>query len=87
MYRESKKAPAKIKLNKKSVRLKRGKTYQIKPILATKSQSYKITYSSERRAVATVTGKGLVRAKKKGITHITVETYNKKSTRLKVTVI
>lgn len=81
-----KKAPAKIKLNKKSIRLKRGKTYQIKPIISSKSQSNKITYTSERKAVASVNGKGLVRAKKKGITHITVATYNKKSTKLKVTV-
>lgn len=84
---EVKKEPSKIKLAKKSVKLKRGKTYQIKPILSSKSQSNRITYTSKHRAVAVVSGKGLVRAKKKGITYITVQTYNKKNTKLKVIVI
>lgn len=84
---EVKKEPSKIKLSKKSVRLKRGKTYQIKPVLSSKSQSNRITYTSKHRAVADVSGKGLVRAKKKGITYITVQTYNKKNTKLKVIVI
>lgn len=84
---EVKKEPSKIKLAKKSVKLKRGKTYQIKPVLSSKSQSNRITYTSKHRAVAVVSGKGLVRAKKKGITYITVQTYNKKNTKLKVIVI
>ncbi|WP_070041981.1 GH25 family lysozyme [Robinsoniella peoriensis] len=84
---EVKKAPAKVKLRRKSVKLRKGKTYQIKPIISSNSQSNRITYISSRKAVATVDSRGKVKSRKKGVTYITVRTYNKKSVQLTVKVI
>lgn len=62
---EVKKAPAKVKLRRKSVKLRKGKTYQIKPIISSNSQSNRITYISSRKAVATVDSRGKVKSRKK----------------------
>lgn len=51
-----------IKLNKTSITLKKGKTYQLK----LKNTSKKVTWKSTNKKVATVGKKGKVTAKKKG---------------------
>lgn len=81
-----KNAPKKITLSKKSISLKKGKTYQIKAKLPSKTASYKITYKTNNKKVATVSASGKVTAKKKGKATITVTTFNKKKATLKVTV-
>ena len=48
--------------------------------------SYKITYASSKRKVATVDAKGKIKAKKKGKTTITVKTFNKKKMTFTLTV-
>lgn len=81
-----KKAPSKVTLAKKSITLARGKTYTIKPKIPSGTYSYKYTYSSNKKSVATVNSKGVVKAVKKGTAYITVRTFNNKSVKLKVIV-
>lgn len=81
-----KKAPSKVTLAKKSITLARGKTYTIKPKIPSGTYSYKYTYSSNKKSVATVNSKGMVKAVKKGTAYITVKTFNNKSAKLKVIV-
>lgn len=82
-----KKAPKKITLKKTNITLKKGKTYQIKAKLPSKSASYKITYTSSKKSVVKViSAKGKIKALKKGKAVITVKTFNGKKAKLKVTV-
>ena len=69
------------KLNKKSISLNVGKTYTLKAS-GTKG---KITWTSSKKSVATVSSKGVVKAKKKGTAVITAK-YGKKKLACKVTV-
>ena len=69
------------KLNKKSISLNVGKTYTLKAS-GTKG---KITWTSSKKSVATVSSKGVVKAKKKGTAVITAK-YGKKTLACKVTV-
>ena len=69
------------KLNKKSISLNIGKTYTLK---ATGTKG-KITWTSSKKSVATVSSKGVVKAKKKGTAVITAK-YGKKKLICKVTV-
>ena len=69
------------KLNRKSVSLNVGKTYTLK---ATGTKG-KITWTSSKKSVATVSSKGVVKAKKKGTAVITAK-YGKKKLTCKVTV-
>ena len=69
------------KLNKKSISLNIGKTYTLKAS-GTKG---KITWTSSKKSVATVSSKGVVKAKKKGAAVITAK-YGKKKLTCKVTV-
>ena len=70
----------KVTLAKKKVTLKKGKTYNIKPILTPISSTDKVTYKSSKKKVATVSEKGKVKAKAKakGNTVITVKSGKKK---------
>lgn len=70
-------APKSIRLNKKKVTLKKGRTYRVTVKLPTKTASNLIQYSSNNN-VATVTSHGLIKAKKKGNAKITVKTFNNK---------
>ncbi|MDE6434127.1 MAG: Ig-like domain-containing protein [Lachnospiraceae bacterium] len=79
-----KKKPGKISLNSKKKTLKVGKKFQIKPKLPNGTASYKITYTSSKKSVATVAQNGTVTAKKKGDAVITVKTYNGKKANLKI---
>ena len=69
------------KLNKKSISLNVGKTYTLKAS-GTKG---KITWTSSKKSVATVSSKGVVKAKKKGAAVITAK-YGKKKLKCTVTV-
>jgi uncharacterized protein YjdB len=80
------KAPAKIALNASKKTLKKGRTFQIKVKLPENTASRKLTYSSSKKAVASVSSAGKITAKKKGSAVITVKTFNKKKARLKLTV-
>lgn len=73
-----KKAPSSIKAKLKKKTLKKGKTTKIFTTLSKKSASYKLTFKSLNKKVATVTSSGKVKAKKKGTARIRVTTYNKK---------
>lgn len=72
---------AAVKINKKTATLTVGKALQLK-VSGTKS---KVTWSSNKKSVATVTKKGKVTAKKKGTATITAKVGKKKYT-CKVTV-
>ncbi|MBE5859925.1 MAG: hypothetical protein E7301_07350 [Butyrivibrio sp.] len=80
-----KKAPTSITL-KKSKTISKGKTYQISPKLNKGAYCSKYTYKSSNKKVAKVSSTGLVTAKKKGTTYITVTTYNGLSARIKIKV-
>ena len=69
------------KLNKKSISLNVGKTYTLK----TTGTKGKITWTSSKKSVATVSSKGVVKAKKKG-TAVIAAKYGKKKLTCKVTV-
>ncbi|MCM1158540.1 MAG: leucine-rich repeat protein [Bacteroidales bacterium] len=83
-----KKAPTakSFKLAKKTVTLKKGKTYQI--ALKKNVASGKLTYtlSKASKKIVSVSKTGLVKAKKKGSATITVTSYNGKKATLKVKV-
>ncbi len=67
---------ATIKINKTKLSLQVGKTYQLKITGTTK----KVTWSSSKKSIATVTSKGLVTAKKAGTSKITAKVANKSYT-------
>ncbi len=89
-----KKAPKKISkvtFNKKAIKnkkatLKKGKSATLKVTLPKGTASYKITYTSSKKKIATVDAKGKIKAKKKGKTTITVKTFNKKKMTFTLTV-
>lgn len=81
-----KKAPKKISFRQKSLTLKRGKTASLKVKLPAGTASRKLTFTSSKRAVASVSAKGKVTAKKAGIAKITVKTYNGKKASITVRV-
>lgn len=69
-------ASAAVKISKKSVTLIKGQTTTLK-VTGTKN---KVTWSSSKKSVATVTTKGKITAKKKGTATITAKIGNKKYT-------
>ncbi|MCI8489400.1 MAG: hypothetical protein HFJ04_03995 [Lachnospiraceae bacterium] len=73
-------------LNAQKKKLKAGKKFQIKAKLPKGTASYKLTYTSSKKSVASVSKTGKVTAKKKGTAVITVKTYNGKKASLKLTV-
>lgn len=78
---------SKIQLNKSKITLKVGKKLTLKATIEPENAAYeKITFTSSKKAVATVNSKGVVTAKKTGIATITVKAGNKKAA-CKVTVI
>lgn len=79
-------APKKITLNKKTLKLKKEKSVQIKYTI-TKGSFTKVTFSSSNKKVATVDSKGKVVAMKNGTAVITVRTLNGKIAKCKVTVV
>ena len=81
-----KKAPKKITLSKKMKKMKKGASYQIKVKLPKNTASNKLTFTSNKKSVATVSPTGKVTAKKKGQATITVKTYNGKKAKIKIRV-
>lgn len=71
-----KKAPTSVKLNKKTIKLAAGETFQLKATLSSGSAS-KLTWKSDKKSVAKVDDDGLVTALKAGKATITVSTYIK----------
>lgn len=78
--------PEKITLKKKKITLKKGKRYQIRAKLKPETVYTKLKYKSSRKSVASVSAKGVVKARKKGKTVITVRTVNNLKARLIVKV-
>ena len=68
-----------------SLRISKGKTASLKPVLKPLTSQQKITYQSSNKKVATVSSKGVIRAKGVGTARITVKSGSKKVT-VKVTV-
>ena len=81
-----KNAPSKVTLNKKTLTLKKGKSATLKVSLPKNTASYKKTFTSSNKSVATVSSSGKVTAKKAGTATITVKTFNGKTYKCKVTV-
>lgn len=78
------KKKAKIKVPTSKKRMKKGKQYKISYSVV--SGSGKVTFKSSNRKVATVTSKGVVKAKKKGTAVITVKIANGNTKKVKITV-
>lgn len=79
----------KVKLNRTSLKLNKGKSYQLKAtVTPTNATNKKLTWSSNRKSVATVNSKGKVTANKKGscVIKATAKDGSKKSATCKVTV-
>ena len=79
----------KVKLNRTSLKLNKGKSYQLKvTVTPTNATNKKLTWSSNRKSVATVNSKGKVTANKKGscVIKATAKDGSKKSATCKVTV-
>ncbi len=62
----------------KTVTLKKGQKYQLNIDLTPVTTQQKVKYQLSNKKVASVSGKGVVKAKKKGKTAITVKSGNKK---------
>ena len=81
-----------VKVNKKSVKLKRGKSFKIKAkqIPAKKKlkvkKHRKVCFESSNPAIATVSGSGRIKARKKGKCFIYAYSQSGTFTRIKVTV-
>ncbi len=78
--------PSKITLNKKTVTLKKGKTFQIAVTLPKGTVCSKFTYKSNKSKIAAVSKTGKVTAKKKGTAKITVTAANNKKAKATITV-
>ena len=83
-----KSAPKKItvKSNVKTKTLKKGKSWTMKVQVPGKTASYKVTFKSNKKKVATVNANGKIKARKKGTATITARTYNGKTVKVKITV-
>lgn len=82
---ESKNNTAKPKLNRKNITLQVGKTFKLK-LLSKKEIKSKISWKSNNKKIATVSKKGLVRAKKVGITKV-IAKYKKQVVKCKIKVV
>ena len=83
--KKGKVAATKITGIKKTVTLKKGKKLTLKPVLNPITCTEKVIYSSSNKKVATVSAKGVIKAKKKGKATIKVK-VGKKIVTCKVTV-
>ncbi|SFR62264.1 S8 family serine peptidase [Anaeromicropila populeti] len=78
--------PTKVKLSKTKITIKKGKTYQLKPVVAPTGVYVKYTYTSSNKKAATVSSTGKITAKGKGTATLTIKTQNGKKVTCKVTV-
>lgn len=75
-----------MKLKKKTIRIKKGRSKKL-PIIVTPSGSCrKLTFQSKNKRIASVNKKGKVKAKKNGTTKITIRLPNGKKKTIKVIV-
>lgn len=80
--------PGKIKITNVKKKLKKGQKYQLHyKITPTNSTVTKVTFSSSKKKIASITKKGKITAKKKGKTKITVKTQNGKKASYMLTVV
>lgn len=70
---------------KKKVSVNKGKNLKLTPVLSPQTSQEKISYSSSNKKVTTVSSKGVITARKKGSTTITIKS-GKISVKCKVTV-
>ncbi|MBQ6844838.1 MAG: Ig domain-containing protein [Agathobacter sp.] len=80
---------SKISVPKSTVKLIVGEKYKISPTVSPKTASNKkVSYSTSKKSVATVSSKGVITAKKAGTAYITVKAKDgsKKSAKIKVVV-
>ena len=75
----SQKSTQKIKLNRRKLTLKKGKSFRLKVTLTPADSQDKITYKTSNKKIATVSKKGKIKAKKKGKVKITVISGKKKA--------
>jgi len=75
-----------VKLNKTKASLDIGKTIQLKVTVTPSKANKDVTWSSDKKSVATVSKNGLVKAVGKGTATITVKSDNGKTAKCKVTV-
>lgn len=68
----------KLSVNTKKVTLAKGKSFSIVATKTPLTSLEKISYSSSKKSVATVSSKGVIKAKKKGTCKITVKAGKKK---------
>ena len=71
--------PNKLTLNKKSISLKKGKTFQIKVKIPKGTVCSKFSYKPDKKKIVSVSKAGKVTAKKKGTAKITVKAGNSKA--------
>lgn len=74
----SQKTTRKIKLNRRKLTLKKGKSFRLKVTLTPADSQDKIIYRTSNKKVAAVSKTGKIRAKKKGKARITVISGKKK---------
>ena len=74
----SQKSTRKIKLNRRKLTLKKGRSFRLKVTLTPEDSQDKIIYRTSNKKVATVSKTGKIRAKKKGKARITVISGKKK---------
>ena len=74
----SQKTTRKIRLNRRKLTLKKGKSFRLKVTLTPADSQDKIIYRTSNKKVATVSKTGKIRAKKKGKARITVNSGKKK---------
>lgn len=79
-------APKKISPATAKKTLKKGKTFLMKVKLPAGTASNKITFTSSRKSIASVSSSGKVTGKKKGTAVITAKTYNGKKAKMTITV-
>lgn len=76
----------KLTPTKKSVTIRKGKSYTVKVVRSPLTATDKLTYTSSNKKVATVSTKGKVTAKKKGRATITVRSAGGRKTKVTVKV-
>ena len=79
-------APTSLQFNKTSVTLKQGETFYLESQFNTGEYARTVIYNSPNKAVATISGSGVIMAKSKGTVKITGKTYNGKTQTCTVTV-
>ena len=68
-----------VKVNKKKLQMKKGKSVKLLPTLKPITSSQKVTFTSSNKKVATVSKSGKIKARKRGKAVITVRSGKKKA--------